>query len=232
MIDNNTSHINNPRSFYDGIQNDEQEIKGIIADLRQIIDHYSTTFARAGDIILRLARRLDETKQCEQGQICKRIKEILKDELKKGKISEKWIEKCLPKEYKRNYVKSELSSLSNSPEKILVSSQGETITEPKAEPAKDNIVKDLSTCRNCELLQTENLQLAQALESKTQPITAEKLLENGERKFKILKDKHGSEIIDALQKCKNICNLFFNSDGILASIEPDTLQESDEEEES
>jgi hypothetical protein len=104
LIGNNTSHINNPSSFYDGIQNDEQAIKGIIADLRQVIDHFSTTFARAGDIILQLARRLDETKQCEQGQICKRIKEILNDELKKGKISEKWIEKCLPKEYKRSYV--------------------------------------------------------------------------------------------------------------------------------
>jgi hypothetical protein len=230
MMDDNTSRINNTSSSYHRIQNDEQEINGIIVDLRQIIDHYSTTFARAGDIILRLARRLDETKQCEQGQICKRIKEILKDELKKGKISEKWIEKCLPKEYKRNYVKSELSSLSNSPEKILVSSQGKTITEPKAEPANDNIkIKNLSTCRNCELLQTENLQLAQALESKTQPITAEKLLENGERKFIILK-RHGSEIINALQKCTNGCNLVFNSDGILIRIEPDNFEESDEEE--
>jgi hypothetical protein len=218
MMDDNTS------SSYDSIQNDEQEINGIIVDLRQIIDHYSTTFARAGDIILRLARRLDETKQCEQGQICKRIKEILKDELKKGKISEKWIEKCLPKEYKRNYVKSELSSLSNSPETILVSSQGKTITEPQAEPANGNIkIKNPSTCRNCELLQTENHQLAQALESKTEPITAEKLLENDERKYIILK-RHESEIINALQKCKNSCNLVFNSDGILVRIEPDNFQ--------
>jgi len=207
MMDDNTS------SSYDSIQNDEQEINGIIVDLRQIIDHYSTTFARAGDIILRLARRLDETKQCEQGQICKRIKEILKDELKKGKISEKWIEKCLPKEYKRNYVKSELSSLSNSPETILVSSQGKTITEPQAEPANGNIkIKKPSTCHNCELLQTENLQLHEALESKT---------------FVILKSNE-AEIIYALQNCNTNCNLVFSSDGILARIEPDTLQESDD----
>jgi len=231
LIDNNTSHINNPSSFYDGIQNDEQEINGIIVDLRQIIDHYSTTFARAGDIILRLARRLDETKQCEQGQICERIKEILKDELKKGKISEKWIEKCLPKEYKRNYVKSELSSLSNSPETILVSSQGKTITEPQAEPADGNIkIKNSSTCHNCELLQTENLQLRKALENKTQLITPEKLLENGERKYVILKS-HEAQIINALQKCTNGCNLVFNSDGIFVSIEPDNFEESYDEEE-
>jgi hypothetical protein len=229
MVDGNTVNINNPISCYDASKKEEQEINGLIVDLRQIIDHYSTTFARAGDIILRLARRLDETKQCEQGQICKRIKEILKDELKKGKISEKWIEKCLPKEYKRNYVKSELSSLSNSPETILVSSQGKTITEPQAEPANGNIkIKNPSTCHNCELLQTENLQLVQALENKTQLITAEKLLENEERKYIILK-RHESEIINALQKCTNVCNLVFNSDEILVRIEPDNFQESDDE---
>ena len=228
MIDYNTSHINNTSSSYDSIQNDEQEINGIIVDLRQVIDQLSLNKTSARDLIQELARRLDENKQCEQGQICKRIKEILKDELKKGKISEKWIEKCLPKEYKRNYVKSELSSLSNSPETILVSSQGKTITEPQAEPANGNIkIKKPSTCHNCELLQTENLQLHEALESKTQLITAEKFLENGERKFVILKSNE-AEIIYALQNCNTNCNLVFSSDGILARIEPDTLQESDD----
>jgi hypothetical protein len=231
LIDNNTSHINNPRSFYDCLQNDEQEIKGIIADLRSVIDQLSLNFTSMSDLIQELARRLDESKRCEQGQICKRIKEILKDKIQERKITEKWIEECLPNEYKRKYVKSELSSLSkDNPETILVSLQGKTMTEPKAEPANDNIVKDLSTCRNCELLQTENHQLAQALESKTEPITAEKLLENEERKYIILK-RHESEIINALQKCTNGCNLVFNSDGIFASIEPDNFEESYDEEE-
>jgi hypothetical protein len=228
LIDNITSHINNPSSFYDGVKNDEQIIKGIIAELRLVIDEMSLNFTCARNLIQELARRLNESKQCEQDQISKRIKEILKDKIQEGKITEKWIEECLPKEYKRKYIKSELSSLSkDNPETILVSLQGKTVTEPKAEPANDNIVKDLSTCRNCELLQTENHQLAQALESKTQPITAEKLLENGERKFVILK-RHEAEIINALQNCNTNCNLVFNSDGILARIEPDTLQESDD----
>ena len=107
-MDDNTSNINNTSALYDSIGNDEQEIKGIIADLRSVIDHFSTNLTSARDLILRLAWRLDETKQCEQGQICKRIKEILNDKIQRGKISEKWIEECLPKEYKRNYVKSEL----------------------------------------------------------------------------------------------------------------------------
>jgi hypothetical protein len=228
MMDDKTSRINNTSSSYDSIQNDEQEINGIIVDLRQVIDHLSTTFARAGDIILTLARRLDETKQCEQDQISKRIKEILKDKIQEGKITEKWIEECLPKEYKRKYIKSELSSLSkDNPETILVSLQAKTMTEPNAEPANDNIVKNPSTCHNCELLQTENLQLREALESKTHLITAEKFLENGERKFVILKSNE-AEIIYALQNCNTNCNLVFSSDGILARIEPDTLQESDD----
>ena len=109
----------------------------------------------------------------------------------------------------------------------MVSSQGKTITEPKAEPANGHInVKNPSTCHNCELLETENLQLREALESKTQLITAQKLLENGERKFVILK-RHEAEIINALQNCITNCNLVFSSEGILDRIEPDTLEESD-----
>ena len=167
MIDDNTSHINNPGSFYNGIQNDEQEIKGIIADLRSVIDQLSLNFTSERDLIHRLARRLDESKQCEQDQICQRIKEILKDKIQERKITDKWIEECLPKEYKGKYVKSELSSLSkSSPKKILVSSQGNTITEPKAEPSNDNInIRNLPTCSNCELLQTENFHLREALDS-------------------------------------------------------------------
>ena len=73
MIDNNTSHINNPGSFYDGLQNDEQEIRGIITDLKLVINHISMNFTKASELIHRLARRLDESKQCERDQICKRI---------------------------------------------------------------------------------------------------------------------------------------------------------------
>jgi len=77
VTDNNTSHINNPNSFYDGYKNNEQEIEGIIADLRLVIDQISLNFTSARNLIEELMRRLDESKQCEQGQICKRIKRNL-----------------------------------------------------------------------------------------------------------------------------------------------------------
>jgi hypothetical protein len=234
LIDNNTSHINNHDSFYNGIKNDEQEIKGIIADLRLVIDQILLNFAKARDLIQELARRLDEIKHSERDRICMRIKEILKDKIQEGKVTDKWIEECLPKEYKRKYVKSELSSLSkDSPETILVSSNGKTITEPNDEFANDNVdIKNQPTCSNCQVLESEISQLIQALEKNTQLTTAERLLPKRDTKYAILKDKHESKIVNALQKCNKVCYLVFTSDGILYRIEPDTLQESDEEDES
>jgi hypothetical protein len=87
-------------------------IEDIIVELRITIDQLDIHFVKAKNLILELARELDETKQCKQSQICRKIKDILEDKIKESKISEKWIEVCLPQEYKRKYTKSEVSSLS------------------------------------------------------------------------------------------------------------------------
>lgn len=55
---------------------------------------------------------MDETKQCKKDEISRKIKYELKDKIDEGKISGRWIEKCLPDEYKRRYEKSELTPLS------------------------------------------------------------------------------------------------------------------------
>jgi hypothetical protein len=94
------------------LSSDGKIIDGIIADLKISIDQLHNSFNKAKDLILELARRLDETKRCEQSQICRKIKEVLQDKIKEGKITEKWIAGCLPPEYKRRYAKSEVSSLS------------------------------------------------------------------------------------------------------------------------
>jgi len=91
---------------------DSKIIDGIIADLRTTIDELANNSNTAKNLILELARRFDETKRCEQSQICREIKGILQDKIQEGKITEKWIEECLPQEYKRKYTKSEVSSLS------------------------------------------------------------------------------------------------------------------------
>jgi hypothetical protein len=91
---------------------ESQIIEDIVPKLKSIIDQIHMNFANARKLILELARRFNENKIYEQSQICRKIKEILKDKIKEGKITEKWIEECLPQEYKRKYTKSEVSSLS------------------------------------------------------------------------------------------------------------------------
>lgn len=85
----------------------------IVYKLIAIIDalHLHTTQFR--ELILYLAKYLDENEIYERNQICRKIKEKLQDKIKEGKITERWIEECLPQEYKRQYTKSEVSSVSN-----------------------------------------------------------------------------------------------------------------------
>ena len=125
-------------------------IDGIIADLRIVIDQLHMNFANAKNLILELARRLDETKRCEQCEICRKIKEILRDKIKEGKISEKWIAECLPQEYKRKYSKRELSSLStNAKSNVAVVEKlknGDLIAiDPRAEKS---VLTTVDRCKN------------------------------------------------------------------------------------
>src|SRR5215470_17213983 len=90
-----------------------QNIKKIITKLRITVDHIDSPRNYARDLIHELARQLDERRLCERGRISIKIKEILKDKIQAGKVTERWIRKCLPPEYKREYAKDkrELSSL-------------------------------------------------------------------------------------------------------------------------
>jgi hypothetical protein len=108
------------------------QIETIATKLRLVIDELGRNFTDGRNLILELARLLDETKQCRQSQICRKIKEMLNDKINEGKITGKWIEECLPQEYKRKYAKSELSSLSRNAKKvgkILVDNEGKSLAE-------------------------------------------------------------------------------------------------------
>ena len=85
-------------------------IYGIIIDLRMQIDSIHGLSVKAKELILEIARRLNQEWKYERSTICTRIKEILEDKIREGKITERWIEECLPSEFKRSYTKSELSS--------------------------------------------------------------------------------------------------------------------------
>src|SRR4051812_40834133 len=125
---------------YDNGLLDDQTIKGIINDLRLVVDQLGNNFVKAKDLIHELARRLDESKQCERDQVSRKIKEILKDKIREGKITAKWIEDCLPPEYKRKYTtKSEVSSLSKENRKeIEVDASGNSIVSAATSDADPN----------------------------------------------------------------------------------------------
>jgi hypothetical protein len=125
-------------------------IETVVVNLRAVIDELDRNFASAKSLILELARLLDETKQCRQSQICRKIKEMLKDKIHEGKITGKWIERCLPQEYRRRYVKSEQSSLSGKAkilEKIMiVDNKGKTIAGGRSHrltTAQPGVVEEL-----------------------------------------------------------------------------------------
>ncbi len=70
-------------------------VNGIIADLKMLVENLHLEFTKLREIIQELARRLDENKICKQEIICQAIKEI-KEKIAEGKISERYIEGCLP----------------------------------------------------------------------------------------------------------------------------------------
>jgi hypothetical protein len=120
--------LNSPRP----ILTPATRIETVVVNLRAVIDELDRNFASAKSLILKLARLLDETKECKQSEICAKIKEMLADKINEGKITGKWIEECLPQEYKRKYAKSELSSLSRNAKKVaksLVDNEGKSLAE-------------------------------------------------------------------------------------------------------
>lgn len=120
-------------------------IESIIATLRVVVDQIHSDFKQARELILEIARQLDEGRLFERNQISRAIKKILKDKIQEGKITEKWIEECLAPEYKRQYTKSEPSSLSKQRPKrpiIKVSTEGKQVS---SEQQDDDKVIDPST---------------------------------------------------------------------------------------
>ena len=185
----------------------------ILSNLKNKIDQLDNIFGTIKQLVLQLATHLDEGKKCEIHLICTLIKKLISDKVKEGKVSARWIEDCLPNEYKRIYSKSEFTSLSgNRGAKTTSTGQysmqefggNESISDPDDDmPDKD-------------ILQ-ENAELKEALLKKTSFQSAL----NQEHKFEIYKEKL-VEIIDWLKNCEERCFLIFNH-GVLIRIESDLV---------
>jgi hypothetical protein len=87
-------------------------VRNVINKLRTAIDISCVESQNAKDLVLETAREMDERGLCKREDVSRKIKQLLGDKIAEGKISVRWIEECLPKEYKRSYRKSEVSSLS------------------------------------------------------------------------------------------------------------------------
>src|SRR5215469_14784468 len=109
-----------------------ENVRNTARNLRIAVEQMHLGLTKAKELILETARQLDEEHVEEQDKICKKLKEILKDKIQEGKISEGWIEECLPREYKRKYIRTEsqqnhLSGVQQ-PE-LVVSTKGNQISQ-------------------------------------------------------------------------------------------------------
>lgn len=208
------------------------EVESIILELKEVIDRFDYNFRKAKDLILELARTLDESERCERTQISRKIKEILKDKINEGKITAKWIHECLPSEYKREYSKRELSSLSKNnsmngngteQEKVMqigtagqsVDSSGKTENEvgldteankPNIMPGHQSYLSDqsLTDCPRC----------------KASPIVPADHISHDDRTYRISKDKLGL-LITAIKSSREFCSVTFDKNGALIHVQSD-----------
>lgn len=202
-------------------------IEGLINTLKSLIDQIQDNSIRAKDLILEIARRLDEDGLCKRSLICKEIKKLLIDKIKQGKLTEKWIEECLPADYKRKYIKSELSSLSRQlPKRQLAEvtvvrdqiSSHEPDMQGRHIPDKID-ARPLLQSESVQALIQENADLKDALRKQTVFQRADEISESC-FEFSVSKDKHG-EIEKAMAVSKNLVYLVFDRQGIFIVARPD-----------
>jgi hypothetical protein len=215
-------------------------IKEIIENLRKIVEDLHLTFTKLREIIQELAKRLNEGQICKQEKICQAIKEILKDKIAEGKISERYIESCLPIEYKRKHIKKKIIeteqisvSQKNNQSTSLIqkdksnnNSYSINLENPHNElkSHNDTLKKDLPKlydpefegCSLCKDVIAENKELREIAEKSITFLSAERL-NNG---IKIPKDRI-KEIEQESKRCKDFLCLIFDVEGNIIGIKAD-----------
>jgi hypothetical protein len=198
-----------------------ESIKDIIDRLRKTIDELDANSKTAQELILEAARKLDESKQCKQNEICVTIKKLLKDRIDQGKISEKWIEDSLPKEYQRKYIaksmhaKSEVTSLSKNTSKSGTTS----VLLPSSHRDGGGCLGD--DCPRCPELVSQNRALREALDKATPLGSASDLSRSEKQKFQIPKEMQ-RKLIEELNDSIESCYVIFDECGRLLDVQSDT----------
>jgi len=214
-------------------------INGVIVDLKQVIEQIDRDSKKAKDLIAEIARRLDEGRFCESSHISRRIKEMLQDKIKEGKITSKWIEDCLPQQYKRKYTsKSEVTSLSKNDtdtrkEKILIDTAGrssslKTGSFDGMNNSEEN--ESIPTPIKQEMYETDCVrctELEDALLRASSAVPGDKIQNGSDKRHCIPKDKYDL-VLSAIKSSEQFCYVIFDKEGTLIYAEPDISKDKNE----
>jgi hypothetical protein len=187
---------------------------------------------------------LDENKICKQEIVCQANKEILKEKIADGKISERYIEGCLPTEYKRKHIRKKIIeteqisvSLSNQSTSLIQkdeSNNNSNLENRNIEPQyNNNITKTLPKlhdeefegCSLCKDVVAQNKELREIAQKNIKFLSAD-MLNNG---TKISKNK-AKEIEAVSNRCKDFIYLIFNMEGNIIRIKADIEIDKDTQE--
>lgn len=106
-----------------------ENVKSTVKELWTVIDRFYSDSITGEKLILDIARQLDEGGLCKRDHISRKIKVLLRDRIKAGKVTDNWVHKCLPDEYKRKYVRKVTSHLSRqqTQQKMAVMQGGKSV---------------------------------------------------------------------------------------------------------
>jgi hypothetical protein len=102
---------NNDRDDEGAFDSLPENVKSTVRELWTVIDRLHSDSITGEKLILDIARQLDEGGLCKRDHISRKIKVLLRDRIKAGKVTDNWVHKCLPDEYKRKYVRKVTSHL-------------------------------------------------------------------------------------------------------------------------
>jgi hypothetical protein len=180
---------------------------------------------------------MNQAKLCEQSQICRRIKDSVKDKIKEGKISKKWIEECLPQEFKRKYTKSEVSSLSSQNRRLQTRKNNDSPLTQDAWSCSEESDPKIITCGSIDdslnisqrdddkykQLSLENIELKEALRQQQTFLRADQVIKR-EAQFFIPKEKY-DDLRLAMDSSKDLVLVVFDATGKLKCAKPDTSRD-------
>ncbi|MGD1839202.1 MAG: hypothetical protein ACPKPY_14225 [Nitrososphaeraceae archaeon] len=204
----------------------------LIIDLKEKIDQFARVNETLREHILELARILDEEKLCKRDEVCRSIKDILDEKIKERKITAKWIEECLPVEYKRKYErKSELDSLlsDDGTKEIVLTTDGKTEFQNNTE-YNNNSGKIRYDNSKVDLLNISKEDLkSNKIQDADDVLNSNNILQQNDNpviEFNIPKNRH-EELAIAMKLCQNHIIVRLNGQNKIISIESDVGMNDD-----